>query len=110
MTINEMIAHYNELDKVRHNLYKKRSAKILATARKLRTANGDPHCLLVSWSSYRATAKALAWGIKDELALQRARAEVKQFGLLVSKVLKKHKLLATRRAGGNKIVELVERK
>lgn len=112
--IELMVAKYNKLDLIRHNLYKKRSARINKAAYKLREAehlaaklfNHDVRRARIGWDP---VAQKLVWSKKDEQALLKARAALKKYGKKLSKELRKNGLLATRRAGGNKIVALISK-
>lgn len=112
--IELMVAKYNQLDLIRHNLYKKRSARINIAARKLREAchraarlyNHDIRRARIGWDSL---AQKLVWSKKDEQALLKARANLKKYGKKMSKELRKNGLKAVRPSGGNKIIELISK-
>jgi hypothetical protein len=110
-----MVAKYNQLDLIRHNLYKKRSARINKAAYKLREAyhiaakllNHDIRRARIGWD---LEAQKLVWSKKDEQDLLKARANLKKYGKQMSKVLRENKLKAVRLPGRNKIVKLIPKK
>jgi 2,4-dienoyl-CoA reductase-like NADH-dependent reductase (Old Yellow Enzyme family) len=112
MTLQDMIAHYNDLDRVRHSLYKKRSARVKALYRKMQAESGqDAQAFHMAWvSQHSATAQSKVWSSEDERQLQEARHAVKKFGKLLSAQLKASGKKAIRRPGDNCIIALEYRK
>jgi hypothetical protein len=101
------VLRYNELDKVRHNLYKKRSARLLSRARKILAEryNNEKY----KWHvALKEAEKTTYWTAEDRIALHLARRKVKEFGVTLSDMLKKHNLAAVRATGCNRIIQVIE--
>jgi len=104
-----MINTYNKLDLIRHNLYKKRSARFGKAITKVYPSTalmGKLYTPTARGALYKKIQE-MVWSKKDEKDLLKARAALKKFGKKMSKELRKNKLIAVRLPGRNKIVEVI---
>jgi hypothetical protein len=100
-----MMLEYNRLNNIRHNLYKKRSARVRKTFEKLKIAKNSLQSLynVENRLDLYKVAMVRSWTKKDEKELIKARNTLKKFGKKFSKELRKYGLVAIRYPGGNKI-------
>src|SRR6478609_6586729 len=110
MNLTKLVAKYNAADMIRHNLYKKRSARERRALKHLLNGRLEHTIPSLELGAIYSAAQRANWSTKDQRELDQAIAKVKRIGKVLTKRLKADGLVAIRPPGRNQISYVTSKK